>query len=103
MEKALALRANRRSFDCSSRDETARGAAQDDSFYIVQSLNMSIHLRGVAGGDVSVQIRCDADGEGHHEVGVSSMASEGLSECVVDLQLEKLSDLKHTADNLFAN
>ena len=29
---ALALRANRRSFDCASRDKTARGSAQDDNF-----------------------------------------------------------------------
>ena len=30
MEKVLALLATRRSFDCASRDETARGFAQDD-------------------------------------------------------------------------
>src|SRR6185312_13691324 len=34
--KALAPRANRRSFDCASRDKTARGSAQDDNFPIHQ-------------------------------------------------------------------
>jgi hypothetical protein len=38
IEKVPALRANRRSFDCASRDETARGSAQDDNFYINPSL-----------------------------------------------------------------
>jgi hypothetical protein len=28
----LGIRGNRRSFDCASRDETARGYAQDDTF-----------------------------------------------------------------------
>src|SRR6266851_2496233 len=36
-EKVPARRANRRSFDCASRDETARAFAQDDNFYINQS------------------------------------------------------------------
>ncbi len=34
----MARRADRRSFDCASRDETARGSAQDDTFYINPSL-----------------------------------------------------------------
>jgi len=37
-EKVLARRANRRSFDCASRDETARGSAQDDTLYSNQSI-----------------------------------------------------------------
>ena len=32
--KGSALRANRRSFDCASRDKAARSSAQDDRFYI---------------------------------------------------------------------
>jgi len=39
-EKVLARRANRRSFDCASCDETARGSAQDDTFYSKQSLRL---------------------------------------------------------------
>jgi hypothetical protein len=35
-EKVSALGANRRSFDCAPRDETARGFAQDDIFYFLQ-------------------------------------------------------------------
>jgi hypothetical protein len=31
-------------FDCASRDETARGSAQDDSFYILQSLNFRLYV-----------------------------------------------------------
>jgi hypothetical protein len=45
-EKVPALQANRRSFDCASRDETARGSAQDYDFYIINHLSpgyMSIH------------------------------------------------------------
>src|SRR5260370_39889571 len=34
----LALRTNRRSFDCTSREETARGSAQDDNFFINRSI-----------------------------------------------------------------
>jgi hypothetical protein len=40
----IALRANRRSFDCASRDETARGSAQDDNFYITQSLKLKLYV-----------------------------------------------------------
>jgi hypothetical protein len=47
MGKFPILRANRRSFDCASRDEAARGSAQDDNFCmnpsIHQSINPSIH------------------------------------------------------------
>jgi hypothetical protein len=44
LEKVLALRANRRSFDCASRDETARGSAQDDNFYILRSLKFGLYV-----------------------------------------------------------
>jgi hypothetical protein len=40
--KITVLRANRRSFDCASRDEAARGSAQDDKFYL-QHDNFYIH------------------------------------------------------------
>ena len=43
MEKISVLQANRRSFDCASRDETARDSAQDDTFYILQSLSISFN------------------------------------------------------------
>jgi hypothetical protein len=46
MEKVPAPRANRRSFDCASRDETARVSAQDDNFYSINHLgssDISIH------------------------------------------------------------
>jgi hypothetical protein len=36
-------RRNRRSFDCGSRDETARAFAQDDNFYIDQILTLAIN------------------------------------------------------------
>src|ERR1700693_2390349 len=36
--QTVALRADRRSFDCASCDETARGSAQDDNFYMNQAL-----------------------------------------------------------------
>jgi hypothetical protein len=42
MEKVAALRANRRSFDCASRDEAATGCAQDDNFYINQSFKFML-------------------------------------------------------------
>jgi hypothetical protein len=41
-EKVEACRARRRSFDCASRDETARGSAQDDTFYINPSLSLRL-------------------------------------------------------------
>jgi hypothetical protein len=41
-EKVLARGANRRSFDCAFCDETARGSAQNDTFYINQSLTLRI-------------------------------------------------------------
>jgi hypothetical protein len=48
----VALRANRRFlrraqdrlFDCASRDETATGSAQDDNFYITQSLKLKLYV-----------------------------------------------------------
>ena len=43
-EKVLGRRANRRSFDCASCDETARGSAQDDTFYIKQSLTLGLYV-----------------------------------------------------------
>jgi hypothetical protein len=42
LEKVPALRANHRSFDCGSRDETARASAQDDNFYINPSLKLKL-------------------------------------------------------------
>jgi hypothetical protein len=44
IEKVFVLLANRRSFDCAFRDETARGSAQDDSFYILSSLNFRLYV-----------------------------------------------------------
>jgi len=37
-------RANRRSFDSASRDETARGSAQDDNSSINQSLTLNLYV-----------------------------------------------------------
>jgi hypothetical protein len=39
-EKVLGRGTNRRSFDCASCDETARGSAQDDTSYSKQSLTL---------------------------------------------------------------
>jgi hypothetical protein len=42
-ERVSALRADSRSFDCASRDETARGSAQDDNFYLIQSVTSYLY------------------------------------------------------------
>jgi hypothetical protein len=51
-EEGVALRARRRSFDCVSRDKTARDAAQDDRIFIfvgyLQAANKSICPRAGA-------------------------------------------------------
>ena len=32
------------SFDCASRDETAGGSAQDDNFYVNQTLKLDLYV-----------------------------------------------------------
>jgi hypothetical protein len=44
LEEVPALRANRRSFDCASCDETARGSAQDDNLYLYRSIKLKLYV-----------------------------------------------------------
>ncbi len=64
MEKVLALRANRRSlrqaqgrlFDCASRDETPRVSAQDDNFYVNQSLKLRLSYMSIRPSVLSLKL-----------------------------------------------
>jgi hypothetical protein len=42
--ESMGLRANRRSFDCAPRDETARASAQDDNFYFLQLFKFRLYV-----------------------------------------------------------
>ena len=63
MEDETTKTANSRSFDCASRDETARGYAQDDILFKWPDLIVPLIAAAgeVAGGDPRVGVRWDPE------------------------------------------
>ncbi len=73
------VRANRRSFDCASRDETARDLAQDDNFCVRICVRDSLTVRRINRSTVE-QVDClgvDGDArEGEHDTAANWSAED---------------------------
>src|SRR5260370_9210148 len=92
MEKGSALLANRRSFDCASRDETARGSAQDDNFYINPLPMLTLCVDTLGGRDVFAEAEEVAVWAAEHELVHLTLAwgegGEDFDSCCLELGFE---------------